>query len=74
MEAAAARRPGNLLQRGFMQPQPILVDDWGCQYYGKAHTITGDIWWYEQDGKRYPLRPLNVCVGSNGSSLENNQD
>ena len=36
---------------------PLLVDEFGVPFYGEAKTITGDIWWYEQDGKRYALVP-----------------
>lgn len=38
--------------------QPALVNDWGVTFHGRAETITGEFWWYELDGKRYPLRPV----------------
>jgi hypothetical protein len=38
--------------------QPRLMNEWGCEFFGDAKTITGDFWWYEDDGKRYPLLPL----------------
>lgn len=37
--------------------QPELTDDWGVPFYGRAETTTGHVWWYEQNGKRYLLRP-----------------
>lgn len=40
------------------EQQPRLVNDWSVEFHGKAETV-GDVWFYEQDGKRYPLRPMN---------------
>jgi hypothetical protein len=40
--------------------QPDLVDDWGVVFHGRAETATGNIWWYEKDGVRFPLRPLTA--------------
>ena len=48
---------------GFHLVQPDLTDNFGVPFRGEAKTITGDIWWHEQDGKRYPLRPVNVIAG-----------
>ena len=45
-------------------PQPGLVDVFGVQFYGRAET-TGDIWWYEKDGKRYPLCPVEPQACAN---------
>lgn len=43
-------------RRKFKQPE--LTDDWGCPYYGKAKTVSGDVWWHEwADGSRQYLRP-----------------
>lgn len=36
------------------EPEFYLRD---MPFYGTAKTITGDLWWYEEDGKRYPLLP-----------------
>ena len=38
--------------------QPRLMDAWGVEFHGQAQTTIGDVWWYEQDGKRYPLLPM----------------
>jgi phage-related protein len=40
--------------------QPELQDGFGCRFHGEAKTTTGDIWWYEVDGVRYPLWPVDV--------------
>lgn len=40
--------------------QPRLMDEFGVEFHGKAETITGDVWWYEQDGKRYSLLPMEA--------------
>lgn len=34
----------------------------GMPFYGKAETVTGDLWWFEEDGVRYPLVPMRPTV------------
>jgi hypothetical protein len=38
-----------------MTQQPLR--GFGMPFFGEAETDTGHLWWYEQDGKRYPLLP-----------------
>jgi hypothetical protein len=40
--------------------QPELMDEFGVRFHGRAETVTGDVWWYEQDGNRYPLLPAQA--------------
>ena len=43
--------------------QPELTDEWGCTFYGKAETITGDVWWYvDSDGVRRALMPKEALA------------
>ena len=44
-----------------MTRQPELINEWGCQFFGRAETITGHTWWYEDArGKRRGLLPRAV--------------
>ena len=39
-------------------PQPLLTDEWGCPFYGKAETDTGAVWTYiDVNGVVHPLLP-----------------
>jgi len=49
-----------------MNIQPELTDLFDVPFYGEAKTITGDIWWYEQDGLRIPLKPIQPVPQSEG--------
>lgn len=49
--------------------QPRLMNHFGTEFFGKAKTATGDVWWYEEiqgDGsvKRYPLLPMRIPDGT----------
>lgn len=39
--------------------QPELTNLWGTRFWGKAQTVTGDIWWHERGHEREPLLPLH---------------
>lgn len=47
-----------------MTPQPELKSVWDVPFYGRADTATGHLWWYEKDGKRYPLVPAHPSCES----------
>lgn len=49
-------------QRIFGVKQPRLFDDFGCEFFGVAETVTGHAWWYVKDGRRYPLRSIAIVV------------
>lgn len=38
--------------------QQRLKDAAGREFYGRAQTATGYVWWYDEDGKRIPLLPV----------------
>lgn len=44
--------------------QPELMNEWGTKFFGRAKTVTGEVWWYEEqasDGtvKRHALMPVH---------------
>lgn len=48
-----------------MNDQPVLIDDFGCKYHGKAETDTGHLWWYtDSEGKRHWLKPQTPIAAS----------
>lgn len=52
--------------------QPALKNTFGCKFFGKAETATGDIWWYiDVDGRRrIPLLPVVVDASVPADELQ----
>lgn len=51
--------------------QPELLTEWRTPYYGHAQTVTGDVW-YEEDeaGKRTLLQPDIPIAGATNQSTD----
>lgn len=47
-----------MTDRNIPQEQKLYTP-WGMPYYGPVQR-TGDLLWFEHEGKRYPLRPDRV--------------
>jgi hypothetical protein len=62
---------GSHRMAAFDQPRLRLA---GCEFFGEAKTVTGNVWWYEEpqgDGsvRRIPLIPIEPAVLHNQEGM-----
>lgn len=39
--------------------QPRLMNEWGCEFFGKAESDEGDVWYYMGGITKRPLLPMD---------------
>jgi hypothetical protein len=58
----------------FRQPRLRMPGPLGPEFFGRAETETGDVWWYtDPDGKRRPLQPVEPLTLTDDLRAEGDQ-